>query len=74
MYDYEDDYYSGAMLGDYYDEDEARQSRRRRIMLTIITILLVLILLAYLVLPILQAIQSEPTSVPIRFTTPQPRI
>ena len=74
MYDYDDDYYAGAMLGDYYDEDEAHQSRRRRIFLTIIAILLVLILLAYLVLPILQALQPEPTSIPIRFTTPQPRI
>ncbi|MEQ8673963.1 MAG: hypothetical protein RLP44_32260 [Aggregatilineales bacterium] len=74
MYDYEDDYYSGARPGDYYDEEEARQSRRRRIFLTIIAILLVLILLSYFILPVIQALQPEPTSIPIRFTTPQPRI
>lgn len=71
MYDYEDDYY---YIGDYFDPEEARQLRRRRLILTMITILLVLILLAYMALPLLQSLQPDPTQIPLRVPTPQSRI
>ncbi len=70
-HDYEDSYY---YVGDYYDEQELRAQRRRRIFLTIVALIMILSFLAYSLLPVIQALTADPTPAPIQFTTPQPRI